>query len=146
MKCDSVLQSIHHGMMTTADERDKMYRNIGNHSPTNTPSHPRRLQSSATTLPEPRISHTALRSRNNSTDFYVRQNDLKQVRNKEFLVQLVRSLTIMQNISFAISCHYWDEFQCRLFINISERYVGPRAAPMLKLKHRVPALPDLLNV
>jgi len=57
---------------------------------------------------------------------------LNRWRNKEFWVQLVRFLTIMQNISFAISCHYWDEFQCRLFINISERYVGPRAAPMLK--------------
>lgn len=57
---------------------------------------------------------------------------LNRWRNKEFWVQLVRSLTIMQNISFTISCHSWDEFQCRLFINISERYVGPRAAPMLK--------------
>jgi hypothetical protein len=38
----------------------------------------------------------------------------------------------MQNIPFAISCHFWDEFQCRLFINISERYVGPKAASMLK--------------
>jgi len=66
-------------MMTTENERDKMYRNIGNHSPTNTPSHPRRLQSSARTLSEPHISHTALRSRNHSTNFYVRQNDLKQM-------------------------------------------------------------------
>ena len=53
-------------------------------------------------------------------------------RSKEFCVQLVQSLTIIQNISYAISCHYWEEFQCRLFINISERYVGPRTAPMLK--------------
>jgi hypothetical protein len=133
-------------MMTSEDERDKMYRTIGNLSPTNTPSHPRRLQSSATTLSEPHISHTALRSRNNSADFYVRQNDLKQVRNKEFWMQLVRSLSVMQNIPFAISCHYWDEFQCRLFINISELYVGPRAVSMLKYETQSSALPDRLNV
>jgi hypothetical protein len=46
-------------------------------------------------------------------------------------VELVGSFTIMQNICYDISSHHWDEFQCRLFINIPERYVGPTATPML---------------